>query len=99
MPQCQFLSAGLFVEYMGQVHMQGTGRPEVQSAYLMVCLQVSYDLLDTYPGGPYKSRGGSIKKTRFVEEEEEDEDEDDDEQDQVQQPLNAFSTASSESQS
>ena len=37
----------------------------------------SYDLLDTYPGGPYKSRGGSIKRTRFVEEEEEDDDEDD----------------------
>lgn len=50
----------------------------------MACLQVSYDLLDTYPGGPYKSRGGSIKKTRFVEEEEDDEDEDDDDQDQVQ---------------
>lgn len=50
----------------------------------MAGLQVSYDLLDTYPGGPYKSRGGSIKKTRFVEEEEEDEDDDDDEQDQVQ---------------
>jgi hypothetical protein len=45
-------------------------------------VQVSYDLLDTYPGGPYKSRGGSIKKTRFAEEEEED-DEDDDEEDQV----------------
>ena len=48
----------------------------------LVRLQVSYDLLDTYPGGPYKSRGGSIKKTRFAEEEE-DEDDDDDEEDQV----------------
>ena len=45
-------------------------------------LQVSYDLLDTYPGGPYKGRGGSIKKTRFAEEEEDDDD-DDDEEDQV----------------
>ncbi|CAL5228455.1 g11593 [Coccomyxa viridis] len=53
--------------------------------------EVSYDLLDTYPGGPYKSRGGSIKKTRFVEEEEEDEDDDDDDQDQVfpAEPFNA----------
>ncbi len=48
----------------------------------MLRLQVSYDLLDTYPGGPYKSRGGSIKKTRFVEEEEVEDDEDEDE-DQV----------------
>ena len=47
-----------------------------------VRLQVSYDLLDTYPGGPYKGRGGSIKKTRFAEEEEDDDD-DDDEEDQV----------------
>jgi hypothetical protein len=37
------------------------------------CGQVNYDLLDTYPGGPYKSRGGSIKKTRYPVEEEEDE--------------------------
>ena len=48
----------------------------------LVRLQVSYDLLDTYPGGPYKGRGGSIKKTRFAEEEEDDDD-DDDEEDQV----------------
>ena len=48
----------------------------------LVHLQVSYDLLDTYPGGPYKGRGGSIKKTRFAEEEEDDDD-DDDEEDQV----------------
>ena len=39
--------------------------------------QVSFDLLDNYPGGPYKSRGGSIKRTRFVEEEEDEDDEDD----------------------
>lgn len=53
-------------------------------------LQVSYDLLDTYPGGPYKGRGGSIKKTRFAEEEE-DEDDDDGEEDQV--PLVPFPAA------
>lgn len=59
----------------------------------MLRLQVSYDLLDTYPGGPYKSRGGSIKKTRFVEEEEVEDDEDEDE-DQVLYPsfLEAQST-------
>ena len=34
-------------------------------------MQVNYDLLDTYPGGPYKSRGGYIKRTRFAQEEEE----------------------------
>ena len=39
--------------------------------------QVSFDLLDNYPGAPYKSRGGSIKRTRFVEEEEDEDDEDD----------------------
>lgn len=41
--------------------------------------QVNYDLLDTYPGGPYKSRGGSIKRTRYVQEEEEEEDEENEE--------------------
>lgn len=41
----------------------------------MVLAQVNYDLLDTYPGGPYKSRGGSIKKTRFAAEEEEEDEE------------------------
>ena len=66
-------------------HTGGYRRPNMyRSGHLGACLQVSYDLLDTYPGGPYKSRGGSIKKTRFVEEEEEDEDDDDDDQDQVQ---------------
>lgn len=38
-------------------------------------MQVNYDLLDTYPGGPYKSRGGYIKRTRFAQEEEEEDEE------------------------
>lgn len=42
-------------------------------------MQVNYDLLDTYPGGPYKSRGGYIKRTRYAPAEEDEEDEENEE--------------------
>ncbi|CAL8466081.1 g5617 [Coccomyxa elongata] len=41
--------------------------------------EVNYDLLDTYPGGPYKSRGGYIKRTRYAPAEEDEEDEENEE--------------------
>lgn len=50
-------------------------------------MQVNYDLLDTYPGGPYKARGGYIKRTRFAAEEEEEDEEN--EEGQVHQLIDA----------